>query len=303
MTTPPEPKSTWVESSTRITCTVEQIVNTRAKAPLPAMVVYREDSGEVCAEFVDNFLGKRKPFDPEVGHAPDVEIVLPTYQVFIGEFPAKAPPGINYYIDATYECSKEEAELEVRRVIDATYARVHRAPAGIKHQPIFDKESHLKFIRRPNDTRTLLQDQCTEAGLNWVGIIQGTPLIWGNRLSNGLSIQDFIVLASCLRHAFRCTAFTYEDPIAGASWQHHFGDAWRFAQSKRWDTTSQAYQIQIVENILNLRLSQHWFGNEAPVASQMPVLGEGKGSIRLPYVIQKHLQAMYDMKKITGGIA
>lgn len=303
MTTAPEPKTTWIESSTRVTCTVEQIVNTRAKAPLPAMVVYREDSGEVCAEFVDNFLNKRKPFDPEVGPAPEVEIVLPNYQVFIGTFPAKAPPGINYYIDATYECSVEEATLEVRRVIDATYQRVNGAPAGLKQQPIFDKDSCLKFVRRPNDTRTLLQEQCEDAGLNWVGIIQGTPLIWGNRLSNRLSIQDFIVLASCLRHAFRCTAFVHDDPIAGKLWQQHFGEAWRFAQSFRWDATNQAYQIQIVEDILSLRLSDHWFGKEAPVVAQMPILGEGKGAIRLPYVIQKHLQAMYDMSKIIGGIA
>lgn len=303
MKTPPEPKSQWVENGTRIVCTVSHIANTKEKAPLPPMVVYTEDSGKLGAEFVDNFLGKRKPFDPEVGHAPEVEIMMPEFQVFIGKTPSKAPPGVNYYIDATYEGSLEEAEQEARRVIEATYKRVNGPPAGVKNQPIFDKDSCLKFIKRQNDTRTALQEQCDKAGINWVGIVQGTPMIWGNRMSNRASIHHFIWLASCLRYAFRCTSFVYEDSIAGASWQNHFGDAWHYFQAIRWERQGEGFRIDITPGgVLNLRLSDHWFPNEAPVLITMPVIGPDKGKIKLPYVIQQQLQAMYDMNRIIGGV-
>jgi len=303
MTTPPEPKTTWVENGTRIVSTVEAIVNTKEKAPLPAMVVYREESGEQCAEFVDNFLGKRKQFDPEVGHAPEVEIMMPEFQVFIGTLPGKTPPGVNYFLDATYECDPKEAELEARRVIEATYKRVNGPPAGVKNQPIFGKDSCLTFVRRQNVDRTALQDQCDKAGINWVGIVQGTPMIWGNRASDGSFIHHWVWLASCLRYAFRCTAFVHEDPLAGMNWQAHFGDAWRSFQSLHWDRANEAFQINIIGNVLHLRLSDHWFLNQAPVMIVMPIIGPDKGKIKLPYVIQQKLQAMYDMTKITGGIA
>lgn len=304
MTIPPTPESQWVENQTRIVCTVSHIANTKEKAPLPPMVVYTEESGKLCAEFVDNFLNKRKPFDPDKGHAPEVEIMMPEYQVFIGKTPSRTPHGVNYYIDATHDCSVEEATLEVRRIIDATYKRVNGPPAGIKNQPIFDKDSVLTFVRRPNDTRTALQEQCAKAGINWVGIVQGTPVIWGNRMSNGASIHHFIWLASCLRYAFRCTSFVYEDSIAGMSWQNHFGDAWKFFQASRWERQGEGFRIDITPGgVLNLRLSDHWFPNEAAVLITMPVIGPDKGKIKLPYVIQQQLQAMYDMTKITGGIA
>lgn len=304
MTIPPKPETQWVENGTRVVCTVSHIANTKEKAPLPPMVVYTEESGKLCAEFVDNFLNKRKPFDPEVGHAPEVEIVMPNYQVFIGTIPARMPPGVNYYIDATYECSVEEATLECRRVIDATYKRVNGPPAGVKNQPIFDKDSCLKFVKRQNDTRTALQEQCANAGINWVGIVQGTPMIWGNRMSNGASIHHFMWLASCLRYAFRCTVFLYEDSIAGESWRNHFGDAWKFFQSSRWEREGEGFRIDITPGgVLNLRLSDHWFPNEAPVLITLPTIGADKGKIKLSYVIQQQLLAMYNMTKITGGIA
>jgi hypothetical protein len=304
MTTPPKPDSYWVESKTRIVCTVESIVNTKDKAPLPPMVVYREDSGDVCAEFVDNFLDKREPFDRDKGHAPAVEIVMPDYQVYFGNVPDRVPPGLSYFIDAEYECSIEEATLEVRRVIGETYKRYNGfPPAGVKQQPIFDKDSQLKFVRRPATVRQELQERCSKVGINYVGIVQGRPLIWGNRLSNGAPIYTHILLASCLRHAFRSTAFVYNDQIAGNAWERNFGDAWQFFKASGWLRKGEDYRIGIVGEVLHLRLAQDWFIQDNISSIEICVKGEQRGSAKIPLQIMRELRAMYDMTKIIGGIA
>lgn len=304
MTTPPDTGSCWVESKTRTVCTVESIANTKDKAPLPPMVIYREDAGDVCAEFVDNFLDKREPFDRDKGHAAEIEILMPTYQVHFGKVPDRVPPGLNYFIDAEYGCSTEEAALEVRRVIEEAYKRCKGfPPAGIKHQPIFDKDSQLKFIRRPANERQEIQERCNKVGVNYVGIVRGTPLIWGNSLSNGAAIYTHILLASCLRHAFRSTAFVYDDQLAGIAWENNFGDAWQFFKASGWLCKGEDYRIGTVSGTLHLRLSQDWFIQGNSTSIELCVKGENRGSIQIPYEVLRQLRSMYDMTKIVGGIA
>lgn len=300
-------KSQWRNPHTAVISTVERLVNTEPNAPTPPLVVYVDSTGVRAAEFTQVFLDKNEPYDPEVGVPLAIEVMLPEYRVFFGGYPAELPHGICYMFDATYECSEEEATLEARRCIDEVFAQLQPSLAGVNSAPMVQTNTPtLKYVKRGVDTGPMLRDQYNDAGINYVGLVRGAPVVWGNRLTDSSSIPSWIILASALRYAYRRVTFMYNEAQALRHWAEHFQEAVLYLGGNlRFSRENEIFQVEVLPDRVVISLSNHWYAaeraNMTPIVVQLP--SPGNTGIKLPHNIALQLTAMYDMTKIVGGIA
>lgn len=301
----PKPESQWRNPRNDVISTVESVVNTEPDAKLPPLVIYTDNTGVRAAHFVQSFLAENQPYDPKSGIPSAVEIMLPAYSVHFGAIPQK-PVGLHYFIDADYAATKDCAAAEIRSVIDQVFVQSAIVPGGVKRPPILQPNTTIKFVDRvPKIKSQELRDACEDAGVNYVGLVKGAPAIWGVRTADGALTSSWILLASCLRHAFRCVTFLYSDQLAAQRWVEQFTTAWNHLQHLGYAREHEAFGSHIIDERIHIVLSSHWFRADPnrQMVIQIPINGEQAGQAQIPYDMLRQLQAMYDMTKIIGGVA